>query len=112
MQTIQQKKAVLKKMSANLIAHHMESIHDFLMENPDSPSVKQAKKDFDLCHKELMKKGYTYEEVDCPHHGKELAFKKYDYLAHSPCKMKVPSLSAILSMPLPSDLPKHGYLTK
>jgi hypothetical protein len=112
MLTIKEKKAIASKMSAHAIAMAMDEINELIKQNPSDPAIKQAKKDFDLFHAELKKKGYTFDYVDCPHHGKELAFKKYDYLAHSPCKMKVPSISALLSMPLPTDLPKHGYLTK
>lgn len=35
-----------------------------------------------------------------------------DALVHSPIKMIIPTVDELLALPLPPDLPKHGYLNK
>jgi hypothetical protein len=106
--TQKQKKYIVKRMPTKFIALYIEDIYFYLQDHKDD---KTTKADFELLHDELKNRGYTFEVLDCPPHGKDFAFIRYDKKAHEPVTMKIPTPSELLAMPVPTDLPKHGYLT-
>lgn len=88
-----------------------------LVTQPKSLRFKSRCQEIHILKRELQTRGFIVFKHVTPFGmaiailGSEpIALALPDHKAMSPCSMEIPSITTILSLPLPSDLPKHGYL--
>lgn len=70
-------------------------------------------KELYLLQQELKQRGIALKKVK-DEEGVNMSFVPYtkpDLHAKADVTMTIPTFSELMSMPLPTDLPKHGYLT-
>ncbi len=78
---------------------------------PDFHTLRAVVEEMSLLKRELKARGIKTVKEDTPS-GLRLRFEKAeDTFAKQPVKMIIPTITELLSMPLPTDLPPHGYLT-
>lgn len=82
-----------------------------LVPDSDFHSFRHIGEEMFLIKKELKARGIKTIKKDTEQ-GIFLSFEPMpDELAKAEVKMKIPTITELLAMPLPTDLPKHGYIT-
>jgi hypothetical protein len=88
-----------------------------LVMSPKSPRFKRRCQQIHILKNEVKSRGFIIVKHITPFGmaleiipNQTIALALPDYHAMAPCSMEIPSITDLLAAPLPSDLPKHGYL--